>query len=110
MHIHQIMLEIQISHVVKLARRVHRRLTMYLCQSCGGLRQCNPCMQGSSMLQMMPYGWNLTANAIHENLEPSKMAAGRVIRGQLYARMAEMNNCTHHYWINADPHHAFMQG
>lgn len=65
---------------------------------------------GASMLQMLPYGWNLTANNIHDGRKTSQFKSQQVIRGHLYARMAEMANCSHHYWINEEPKHAFFQG
>lgn len=33
----------------------------------------------------------------------------QVVRGHLYKRMADVNNCTNHYWINTNPAHAFLQ-
>ncbi len=66
--------------------------------------------EGSSMLQLLPFGWNLSANRVHVGRQPSRRRSEQVIRGHLYARMAETNNCTHHFWINENPLHAFFQG
>ena len=66
--------------------------------------------EGTPMLQLLPFGWNLTANRIHDGREPSLYKSQQVIRGHLYERMAETANCSHHYWINDNASHAFFQG
>lgn len=66
--------------------------------------------EGTPMLQLLPYGWNLTANRIHDGREPSPYKSQQVIRGHLYDRMAETANCSYHYWINDNARHAFFQG
>lgn len=108
-------------------------------------------LQGSSVLQLLPFGWNVTANAIYSNnsarpgkvrllwavwivsehtewtLLPSGSTAFRcrysrvicklssaasdmqVVRGRTFEHMLEVNNCTHHYWVNENPEHAFFQ-
>lgn len=66
--------------------------------------------EGTPMLQLLPFGWNLTANRIHDGREPSPYKSQQVIRGHLYDRMAETANCSYHYWINDNARHAFFQG
>lgn len=56
-------------------------------------------MQNASMIQLLPYGWNLT--------QPG--GEHRVIRGGLYRQMGNIQGVRNHYWINPTPQHAFFQ-
>jgi hypothetical protein len=51
------------------------------------------------MVQMLPYGWNLTQPGGEE----------WVIRGGLYRQMGAIQSVRNSYWINRNPKHAFFQ-
>lgn len=57
------------------------------------------CLQNASMMQLLPYGWNLTKSG----------GKHKVIRGGLYNQMGRIQGVQNHYWINSNPKHAFFQ-
>ena len=57
------------------------------------------CLQNASMVQMLPFGWNLTQPGGEE----------WVIRGGLYRQMGAIQSVRNSYWVNSNPKHAFFQ-
>lgn len=55
--------------------------------------------ENASMMQLLPYGWNLTKSG----------GKHKVIRGGLYNQMGRIQGVRNHYWINSNPKHAFFQ-
>jgi hypothetical protein len=51
------------------------------------------------MVQLLPYGWNLTQPGSEE----------WVIRGGLYRQMGAIQAVRNSYWINTNPQHACFQ-